>query len=308
MISVKVPASSANLGAGFDCMGVALKLYNIIEVEEIEKGLEITSIPDDPSIAKDENNLVFKAMKTVFDEVGWYPKGLRINLINEIPLTRGLGSSAACISGGIYAANLLCGGKLSEEEMIFLAAKMEGHPDNSTPAMIGGLVFAVLEENKVNYIKFVVPNRLKFAVFIPDFQLSTEYARNILPKYIEFKDAVFNVGRAALFASAITTGNYDLLPAATQDRLHQPYRKNLIPDFDKIVNLSLEFGAKGAFLSGAGPSIIALIDENYDSFEQNVKSALSSLDLKAKWDLIILEADNSGATVFSVQSSSSFKR
>ena len=237
-------------------------------------------------------------------EVGWYPRGLRINLINEIPLTRGLGSSAACISGGIYAANLLSGGKLSEEEMIYLAAKMEGHPDNSTPAMIGGLVFAVLEDKKVNYIKFVVPARLKFAVFIPDFQLSTEYARNILPKYIEFKDAVFNIGRATLFASAITTGNYELLPAATQDRLHQPYRKKLIPDFDKIVNLSLEAGAKGAFLSGAGPSIIALVDENYEIFEQNVQNALASVELAANWDFMILEADNSGATVFSVQSTS----
>lgn len=304
MISVKVPASSANLGAGFDCMGVALKLYNIIEVEEIEKGLEITSKPDDVSIAKDENNLVFKAMKVVFDEVGWYPKGLKINLINEIPLTRGLGSSAACISGGIYAANLLCGGKLSEEEMIFLAAKMEGHPDNSTPAMIGGLVFAVLEDKKVHYIKFVVPNRLKFAVFIPDFQLSTEYARNILPKYIDFKDAVFNVGRAALFASAITSGNYELLLAATQDRLHQPYRKNLIPNFDKINNIALEFGAKGVCLSGAGPSIIAIIDENYDNFEIGVKGALKDLNLESKWEVMILEADNSGANVFSVQNSS----
>lgn len=303
MISVKVPASSANLGAGFDCMGVALKLYNIIEVDEIESGLEITSNPDDQAIAKDKNNLVYMAMKTVFDEVGWYPKGLKINLINEIPLTRGLGSSAACISGGIYAANLLCGGKLSEEEMIFLAAKMEGHPDNSTPAMIGGLVFAVLEENKVNYLKFVVPSRLKFAVFIPDFQLSTEYARNILPKSIDFKDAVFNVGRAALFASAITTGNYDLLPYATQDRLHQPYRKNLIPDFDKIIDISLESGAKGAFLSGAGPSIIAIIDENYDGFESEIRAKLKFVNLQANWDFMLLEADNSGANVFSVQNS-----
>ncbi|MEZ0536751.1 homoserine kinase [Caldicellulosiruptoraceae bacterium PP1] len=300
MISVKVPASTANLGAGFDCMGVALKLYNIIEVEECESGLHITSSPDDESIAKDESNLVYKAMKTVFDEVGWYPKGLKINLINEIPLTRGLGSSAACISGGIYAANLLCGGKLSEEEMIFLAAKMEGHPDNSTPAMIGGFVIAVMDEKKVHYIKFVVPQRLKFAVFIPDFPLSTEFARNILPKRIDFKDAVYNIGRSTLFASSILTGYYEFLKEATKDKLHQQYRKKMIPDFDKIINISMDFGAKGSFLSGAGPSIIALIDENYEEFETEVNKKLTKL--VNNWKLLILDADNNGANVFSVQS------
>jgi len=301
MISVKVPASTANLGPGFDCMGIALKLYNIIEVEECEKGLYITSTPDDPSISKDENNLVYIAMKKVFDEIGWYPKGLRINLINEIPLTRGLGSSAACISGGIYAANLLSGGKLSEEEMIYLAANMEGHPDNSTPAMIGGLVIAVMDENKVHYMKFNIPQRLKFAVFIPDFVLSTEFARNILPKTINYKDAIFNVARTSLLASSLITGNYELLNIATQDKLHQPYRKDLIPNFDSIVALSLELGARGVFLSGAGPSIIALIDENYDYFEKEAYKVLSNIS--NKWQLSILEADNSGATVFSVQNS-----
>lgn len=169
MIFVKVLVLLVNFGVGFDCMGVVLKFYNIIEVEEIEKGFIIILFLDDLLIVKDENNFVFKVMKMVFDEVGWYLRGFRINFINEIFLMCGFGFFVVCILGGIYVVNLFSGGKFFEEEMIYLVVKMEGYLDNLILVMIGGFVFVVLEDKKVNYIKFVVLIRFKFVVFIFDF-------------------------------------------------------------------------------------------------------------------------------------------
>lgn len=294
MVRVKVPATSANIGAGFDCLGIALDLYNIIEVEEIESGLEIIVPPADREfIEQDERNLVFVAMQRLFDEVGYKPKGLRINLVNNIPITRGLGSSAACIAGGLLAANALIRNPLSKNDIIYIAAKMDGHPDNVLPALVGGMTVACIVEGEVKYVRIDLPDHIKLLVMVPDFQLPTVKARSILPDKVSMQDAVFNISRAALLTASVLTGCFDNLPTAIDDRLHQPYRKNLIPHWDEIMEKTKELGTRGAFLSGAGPTLIAIVDKNYDIIKRNMAEFLSAFE--QHWDVYIMDICRYGA-------------
>lgn len=288
MIRVKVPATSANMGAGFDCLGIALDLYNIIEAEEIESGLKITIPESDKGyIETDERNLVFISMKRLFDEVGYRPKGLHINLINNVPITRGLGSSAACIAGGLVAANELIGCPLNKNDIIYLAAKMDGHPDNVLPALIGGMTVACIVEGEVKYVRIDLPDCIKLLVMVPDFQLPTSKARAILPQNVPMQDAVFNISRAALLTASLITGRLDNLPAAVDDRLHQPYRKGLIPHWDEIMSKTSELGTKGTFLSGAGPTLIAIMDKDYDKIRTEMDKFLAAFE--QHWDVSVMD-------------------
>ncbi|MDK2933139.1 MAG: homoserine kinase [Clostridiales bacterium] len=296
MISLKVPATSANMGPGFDCMGLALQLYNIIEVEEISTGLEINILDHTSSfLPKNKKNLVYQSMLKVFDKVKCYPKGLRINLTNNIPITRGLGSSSACVVGGLFAANALTGNQLTKEELILMAAQIEGHPDNSTPAILGGMVVAVLDKNDICYVRNKLPDELKFAVFIPNFPLATKKAREILPKFISHKDAVFNAGRAALMAASLITGDYKNLSVALQDKLHQPYRKKLIPGMKEIFQLCKECGTAGVYLSGAGPTLIAILNERYQEHSEKMAGYLKKH--MPNWSLQVISPDNEGIQI-----------
>lgn len=306
MIVLRIPATSANIGPGFDCMGFALQIYNIIQVEETSSGLDI-SYSDNAGdyLPTDEKNLVYRSMKEVFDRVGYHPEGLKIHLINNIPVTRGLGSSSACVTGGLFAANILSGNPLTEEELIFMAAEIEGHPDNSTPAILGGMVVAVLDEKKVHYVRVDVKDDLKFAVLIPDFILSTKKARNILPKHILHKDGVYNAGRAALMAASLITGKYDNLLIAAQDKLHQPYREHFIPGMKQLFRAGIEFGAKGIYLSGAGPTLIAMLQKDDRNFESQMagylRQHLKEQHLK-DWSLKIVSPDNEGIKLINDES------
>ncbi|WHH61421.1 homoserine kinase [Petroclostridium sp. X23] len=296
MISVKVPATSANLGPGFDCMGFALQVYNSIDVQEISSGLEI-NISDDTAkfLPKDEKNLVYQSMVKIFEKVGYYPKGLRINMENKIPVTRGLGSSSACVVGGLFAANALSGNQLRKEELIRIAAQIEGHPDNSTPAILGGMVVAVQDKEDVHYVRTALSEILQFAVFIPNFTLATKKARKILPDTIPHSDGVFNTGRAALMAASLITGNLKNITMAVEDKLHQPYREKFIPGMKEIFEISRKNGAKGVFLSGAGPTLIAILDKNYQDFKIEV-----SKQLKQKvpdWTVEMISPDNEGVKI-----------
>lgn len=296
MISVKVPATSANLGPGFDCMGFALQVYNSIDVQEISSGLEI-NISDDTAkfLPKDEKNLVYQSMVKIFEKVGYYPKGLKINMENKIPVTRGLGSSSACVVGGLFAANALSGSQLRKEELIRIAAQIEGHPDNSTPAILGGMVVAVQDKEDVHYVRTALSETLEFGVFIPNFTLATKKARKILPDTIPHSDGVFNAGRAALMAASLITGNLKNIPLAVEDKLHQPYREKFIPGMKEIFEISRKNGAKGVFLSGAGPTLIAILDKNYQDFKIEV-----SKQLKQKvphWTVDMISPDNEGVKI-----------
>lgn len=258
MVTIRVPATTANLGPGFDTLGMALDLYNYVEVMEIAEGLVIEVEGEGAAtIPRDSNNIVYTAVTSTLDRCGYKPKGLKIRLKNQIPVARGMGSSAAALVGGIYAANCLAGFPLSEYEMLEIAAEIEGHPDNVVPALIGGLTVSTIEKNRLIYRRIAVPEELQVVVAIPQFPLSTEKSREILPKKVSIQDAVFNLGRSSLLLLAFMNRDYELLIHAMQDRLHQPYRMSLIPGMDDVFNAALEAGALGVALSGSGPTLIA---------------------------------------------------
>lgn len=296
MIKIRVPATTANMGPGFDSIGMALSLYNYLTVSESDKPLEIEIMNDVHSkIPRNKENLIYRSMCKFYDEVGKKIPSIKMVQEDFIPHTRGLGSSAACIVAGLCAANELSSSNLSKDDLAQIAAKIEGHPDNSTPAIMGGLVVGAIEPqtSKLNYVKLNVPNNLSFAVMIPDFPLATEKARKVLPKQIPLADAVFNSSRSALLIASLVSGNFDNLKIAFDDRLHQPYRKSIIPHMEDIFNKAYENSAKGVFLSGAGPTIISAF--NNDSFVENMNSYLSSLN--SRWDLVLLEPDTNGVVV-----------
>ena len=292
MIRVTVPATSANIGPGFDTLGIALNIYNTYNVEEIESGLIIEGCEE---VYANENNLTYVAMEKCFEKVGYKAKGVKIVIESDVPVSRGLGSSATCIVGGLIAANEISGGKLNTEELLDLATEMEGHPDNVAPALLGGMIVSVYDK-KVYYSKIDIKEEaIKFLALVPDFKLSTKKSRSILPKVIPHSDAVFNVGRVALMVSALHNGEFDLLKVAGEDRLHQHYRGTLIDGYQDIVRTSKKLGAKGVFLSGAGPTILVAIDYKDEDIKVQLKKLLD--ELKDDWEIKELEIDQKGAQV-----------
>lgn len=297
MVRVRVPATTANIGPGFDCLGMAVDMYNTIEVEEWDEGLHIEVRGQGcHEVPRDHTNLVYSAMNRIFDEVGYRPKGIRMVLTNDIPVARGLGSSAACIVGGMVAANALMGFKLGLPELMRLAVQADGHPDNVVPAVVGGVTAACLEGNEVVYIKMDPPTGIRLVVMIPDFELNTTKARQVLPNAVPLKDAVFNISRTAILVASFLTGRSDMLAIATQDRLHQPYRKALIPHWDDIFFYASKYGAKGVFLSGAGPAIIAIVEEGDAAvFVEKVREAVSRFE--ERWEIRIVDFCRNGVEV-----------
>ncbi len=295
MPSIKVPCSTANMGSGFDSIGMALSLYNEIEFEVCDSGLEI-NVGENQGfyIADDERNLVYRSIKRALEETGVPMPGLRIRQTNRIPQTRGLGSSSACVVGGIIAANIISDGALSTDDMISIAAEIEGHPDNILPTFVGGMTAGAITEGKVQYVHIAPPQRLKCCALIPDFPLSTKKARAVLPTCVSMEDAVFNVSRSALMVGAMTQGRMDLIRTALQDRLHQPYRKELIPGFDYVVSEAEKNGALGCCLSGAGPTMIAFLEKDYRQFRQRMNNAVKHLE--HKWEVKLLDVCHEGAT------------
>lgn len=295
MIRIDVPATSANLGSGFDSLGIALTKCNRVWMEEWDS-VDIASV-DSTVIPTDENNLIFWAARYLYERCGRKLPGLKIRQENNIPMARGLGSSSACIVAGILGANRMLGTPCSQQELINLAAKIEGHPDNTTPAISGGLVASAIEGEKVYSVSVPVSEKIRFAVFIPPFELKTEKARSVLPKNYSRSDAVYNLSRSALMAASLFSGKLENLRVAVQDKLHQPYRSGLIENYDQIFRLSYELGSLGTYVSGAGPTIIALIPaENTQAFESYAVSHLEEKGING-WQVEILKADSSGAKI-----------
>ncbi len=294
MVEVRVPATSANMGAGFDCLGIALSLYNYFYVEEYDGTLDIQGCDE---AHKNENNLVYTSIQRCFEKIGYKAKnkGLRIKIKSDIPSSRGLGSSAACIVGGIMCANEIAGSRLSINELVKLASEIEGHPDNTTPALLGGMTVAISHGARIYYEKVNIPSDLKFCSISPDFTLPTKKARSILPEQIPFKDAVFNVSRASLLVAAMASGNHELIKIACEDRLHQPYRAAHIPDYNEVIKEALGLNCLGAFLSGAGPTILVILKKEDRYFTENLSCFLSKLE--NKWDIRELEPDFEGAQI-----------
>jgi len=301
MLKIRVPASSANMGAGFDCLGVALSVYNYIYVNQTGHGLVIEAEGEGKDkIAKDEKNLVYQSMKKVFEYAKKSVDGLYIKLENNIPLSRGLGSSSACIVGGMTAANALLGNPLTDREILNLALLEEKHPDNITPCLVGGFTASMVYENEVYYIKKDVPDKISFLLIIPDFTLKTKKSREILPQNILLNDAAFNISHSTIFALGMYSENFDIFKVALKDKIHQPYRSHFISDFDDILKKCEEFGALGAYLSGSGSTIAAIL---YDSDRGKVENGIRKyLDKTNKcWKVITVKADNLGVTVEKIQ-------
>ncbi len=299
MKHVIVPATSANMGSGFDSIGIAFQKYNHLWFVEIEEGIQILiNKKHDLNIPTDETNLIYKTMKDFYDMVGKPMPGVRLIQEDYIPHTRGLGSSAACIVAGLMAANDLSGCNYSKDDLAQIAAKIEGHPDNSNPALLGGMVVGALDDKEMRHVKLTMPENLTFAVMIPNFPLSTDMSRGILPEKILRKDAVFNSSRSALLVASMITGDVDNFKMAMDDRIHQPYRMNLIPGMMDIFAEADRCGAKASYLSGAGPSLVSVItDDMVGDFEFKMNNYLSTLS--DKWELEMLKPDTEGARIVS---------
>ncbi|WP_027702196.1 homoserine kinase [Metaclostridioides mangenotii] len=293
MIEIIVPATTANVGPGFDCLGIALNLYNKFYFEEIDKGLIIEGCENK---YKTENNLVYSSMKYFFDKVkpAKVPSGVKIIIEDNIPICRGLGSSATCIVAGVMGADALSESNLSKDELLKIACEIEGHPDNVAPAIFGNMMVCISDGDNLHYDVVRVPEELKFCAFIPEFKLSTEQARNVLPTEVSHVDAVFNVGRVSMLISALLNKNFELLKIACQDKLHQEYRGTLINGYDNIIDHANDIGALGVFISGSGSTIMSLILED-ENFKNNMNSYLSKSD--SKWDIKDLNCDLNGAVV-----------
>lgn len=296
MIRVQVPATTANMGPGFDTIGMALDIYNSVEMDEIETGLVIECLGfGEKEIPKDESNTVYQAALKVFDTVKFKPKGIKIRLDSKIPLSSGLGSSAAAIVGGLVAANALSGYKLKESELLNLAAEIEGHPDNVAPALLGGIVISTMNERQVIYSQITAPPSLNCVVAIPEYALATKTSREVLPKEVAFKDAVFNISRVSLLVVALQQGNLDLLSLAMDDKIHQPYRCKLIPGMEKVFSVAKKAGAKSVALSGAGPTLIAFTSGNEVEIMDAIKNTFDEESVKV--NLLLVKPNSFGARV-----------
>ncbi|MGI9148626.1 MAG: homoserine kinase [Chloroflexota bacterium] len=264
---MRAPATSANMGPGFDCLGMALDLWNEVEA------LPGMQQPDA------DGNLILRAARAVFDHVGAHYPGFSLRCTNRIPFARGLGSSAAAIASGVVVGNACLGGLLDTSALLQLAVQLEGHPDNVVPCLLGGVrVAAVLESGRVVQAQVPLAIRLSTVCFVPDQLSPTAHARGVLPSTIPLADALFNVARSSLLVAALASGQSDVLAEATRDRLHQPYRLPLFPAGARLLEAALQAGALGAFTSGAGPSVLAVCGDGQPveavatAFEQTAHS------------------------------------
>ncbi len=309
-VSVKVPASSANLGPGFDCLGLALPIYNTITIEETVlpgTGIEINLISEEEtidemvfdSIPRDENNIVYKAVEMLYNSIGQEPSELKINIQAQIPIARGLGSSSSIVVGGLLAANKLLGNPADETALLAIATEVEGHPDNVAPTILGGVVLANQEEDgMVTYTKLHWPEEWDITVCIPDFELSTEIARSVLPKEVPMQDAIYNAKHLAMLVQALNNKDAKLMKSALKDRLHQPYREKLVPGMHEIIEaFKHEDGVLGCVLSGAGPSMLVISHKyDLDKIKSTVKDIWEAQNIKV--DCRTLKVEEQGAIVF----------
>lgn len=308
-ISVKVPATTANLGPGFDCLGMALPIYNTITIEETVlpgTGIEINVLADESvgeefsleHIPMDENSIIYKAVELLYNSIGQSPSELKINIHSQIPIARGLGSSASVIVGGLIAANKLLGNPADKAALLSIATEVEGHPDNITPAIVGGLVISAKEDDgSIVYRKLDWPEEWVITVCIPEYELATDISRSVLPEEVPMKDAVYNAQRMAMFVEAIHTKDAELMKLALKDKLHQPYRLKLVPGLEKIIqSLKHEDNVLGCVLSGAGPSILIIsLKNDLERIRTIVKDIWNDLNLKA--EILTLPVEKNGAQI-----------
>lgn len=308
-VSVKVPATSANIGPGFDCLGMALPIYNVVTIDETVlpgTGVEINILSEEENvdnliidhIPRDENSVVYKAVELLYNSIGQTPSELKINIQTSIPVTRGLGSSAAVIVGALVAANKLLGEPADESALLSIATEIEGHPDNVTPAIVGGLVMSSLEnDGSIVYRKLDWPDDWAITVCIPDVELATEISRSVIPKEVPLEDAIFNLKRMGMFVNAVNKHDSDLMKLALTDRLHQPYRAKLVPGLKELSEaFKHEEDVLGCVLSGAGSSMLIISKNNIvEKVTSTTLEIMENLNVKA--DVRNLKIEQNGATI-----------
>jgi homoserine kinase len=305
-VVVQVPASSANLGAGYDCLGVALALTNRVEVEVrgwSRGAIELTVDGEGRNeLREDRDNRFVRGLEAALvqgrgrlpEDIGW-----RISMDNTIPLARGLGSSAAATVAGVVAANALMGGPLTLEDQLRIATEIEGHPDNAAASLLGGFVVAAAVDGAVEAVRFEAPRDVRAVLFIPELRLSTDAMRKALPKSVPLDDAVANLAAVAIGVAGMAAGRTDLLRRLTVDRLHEPYRAAVYPQLTRLVQAARDAGALGACLSGAGSTILAFADSMADI--ARIEGALSAVaaDTDLPGRMVVVEPRNQGAEVLS---------
>ena len=293
-VTIRVPATTANLGPGFDAFGCALSLYTDVTFEETDAGLEITGC-DEAYAGPD--NMAYTSYCAVLASLSEEVRGVKIHIRSDIPICRGLGSSAALLVAGAMGANVLRGNKLSTQGLLNITNAMEGHPDNLAPAFFGGLTASMVDNGLPVTVDFPLHPDWEFLALVPDFDLPTTLARSVLPTQYSREDAVYNISHGAMVLKALELGDEKLLRNAMQDRIHQPYRKNMIPDYEKIEALIRTTGA--AFcLSGAGPTLLCITRN--PGLEKKLEKKLSAVT-EANWQMIPLHVEFQGAHVLSAK-------
>ena len=264
LVRVKAPATTANMGPGYDCLGMALDVWNTIEVEVLDSGEPVVEVTGEGAgeLGTGRDNLVYRSMEFLFQDAGQEMPLVRIRCDNAIPLARGMGSSAAAIAGGLVAANAICSQDYTPNDLLEMAATIEGHPDNVAAAVLGGMQLVISDKteegSRLYTVPINVPPELHAVVFVPQVRIATEDARAVLPEKVTVADAVHNIGRVGLLVASMATNHPEYLAIATQDLLHQPYRQPLFPAMKVIFKAALDAGALGVFLSGSGPTVLAL--------------------------------------------------
>lgn len=296
-VKVRVPGTTANCGPGFDTLGIACSIYNELTLTlQAQGGLTIEiSGEGRGQIPADESNIAYQAAEAVLRRVGAHYDGIAIAMHNNIPLARGLGSSAAAIVAGLAAANAATGGTLSREELLAMATAMEGHPDNVAPALLGGITVSMMCDDVPKSLRFETATPLKLVVAVPQFGLATKVAREALPETVPFGDAVFNVSRTALLTAALCRGEPEFLKYAFADRLHQPYRQKLVPGLAEVLAAAVEAGAVGSALSGAGPCVVAFALTGETAIGRAMTAAFNQSGVQAEY--LVLDIDSHGAKV-----------
>ena len=268
-MKIEVPCTSANIGCGFDSLGIAFSLKAVFEFTR-QIGYSFEGCEE---CYQNEENLIVIAYKKTMEAMNKSPAGFHVIIDSPIPIARGLGSSAAMIAAGALAANAFEENKLSMQELLEICTSIEGHPDNVAPALMGGLTVSWMEDGKPCCVPYDVSERLKFCALIPDFMISTEKAREILPKTVPLEDAIFNLSRAAALTKILEEGNTEILRYLLKDKLHEPYRKKLIHEYDRIKDICEAKGCDGFFISGSGPTLMAIYhQENFiDQIQEEIK-------------------------------------
>ena len=293
-VTIRVPATTANLGPGFDAFGCALNLYTDVTFEETDCGLEITGC-DEAYTGPD--NMAYTSYCAVLASLSEEVRGVKIHIESQIPICRGLGSSAALLVAGAMGANVLRGSKLSTQGLLNITNAMEGHPDNLAPAFYGGLTASMVDNGLPVTVNFPLHPDWEFLALVPDFDLPTKLARSVLPTEIPRADAVYNIAHGAMVLKALELGNEKLLRNAMQDRLHQNYRKSLIADYEKIEGLIRTTGA--AFcLSGAGPTLLCITQD--PRLEEKLEKKIHSITT-ANWQMLPLHVEFQGARVLKAE-------